>query len=240
MKLSLVLLTYNEIDGLEALWHRIPLHACDEVFAVDGGSTDGTIEFFEKRGITVHGQTVKGRGEAFRIAFRKATGDALVLFSPDGNEAPEDIPRFREHLEQGNDIVIGTRMARGGHNEEDEQVLKWRKWANNAFTLMANVTWNRPLTTRSYVTDTINGFRAITKKAWGNLSLDGPGYTIEFQSSIRAMKLGLRITEFPTYESGRVAEREGSPSLQTGLAFLKLYVSELTVGTSWRPDWGWR
>mgnify|MGYP000405560002 CR=1 FL=1 len=30
------------IKGLEALWDKIPLDACEEVFAVDGGSTDGT------------------------------------------------------------------------------------------------------------------------------------------------------------------------------------------------------
>ena len=224
MKISLVILTYNEIKGLEALFDQIPRDAVDEIFAVDGGSKDGTVEFFQKKGVTVYGQTVKGRGEAFRVAFEKAQGDALLFFSPDGNEDPKDIPKFKPYLEQGFDIVVGTRMVKGAHNEEDELTFPWRKWANNGFTLMANVTWNR---SGKYVTDTINGFRAITQTAWKKLQLDGPGYTIEFQSSIRAFKLGLKIAEFPTYESGRIDERVGSPSMSTGLAFLKLYFSEL-------------
>ena len=120
-------------------------------------------------------------------------------------------------------MVVGTRMVKGSHNEEDELIFKWRKWANNAFNIMANTTWNRG----RYVTDTINGFRAITKKAWQELALDGPGYTIEYQSSIRCFKLGFKIAEFPTYEASRIDKREGSPSLQTGIAFLKLYVREL-------------
>ena len=71
-----------------------------------------TAEFLRERGITVHGQTVKGRGEAFRVAFQKARGDALLFFSPDGNEDALDIPKFRPFLEQGYDMVVGTRMIK--------------------------------------------------------------------------------------------------------------------------------
>lgn len=227
MKLSLVILTLNEIDGVRAILDRIPFAAVDECFAVDGGSTDGTIEYFKKKGIPCHIQTARGRGEAFRMAFQKSTADAIIFFSPDGNENPDDIPRFRPLLEAGNDLVIGTRMIRGAHNEEDEKLFKWRKWANQAFTLIANLTWNHG----PYVTDTINGYRAITRKAWNELSPDGPGYTIEYQSTIRAFKRRIKISEFPTHESGRIFERTGSPSIPTGLAFVKLYLSEL------RKEW---
>jgi glycosyltransferase involved in cell wall biosynthesis len=231
MKISLVILTYNEIVGLQAVFDRIPQEAVDEIFAVDGGSTDGTVDFLRERGIKVHGQTVQGRGEAFRVAFQKARGDALLFFSPDGNEDPLDIPKFRPFLEQGYDMVVGTRMVKGAHNEEDDLFFKWRKWANNIFNLMANLTWNRT----GFVTDTINGFRAITKSAWKIMALDGPGYTIEYQSSIRCFKKGLKIAEFPTREDARIDGREGSPSTKTGLEFLKLYLRELKVGRDWEP-----
>jgi glycosyltransferase involved in cell wall biosynthesis len=226
MKVSLVFLTFNEIVGLKALFDKIPFDSVAEVFAVDGGSTDGTVEFFKEKGITVYGQSIRGRGEAFRIAFEKAKHEALILYSPDGNEDPNDIPKFAPLLERGYDIVIGTRMVKGARNEEDDQLFKWRKWANNGFTIMANVTWNRG----TYVTDTINGFRAISKKAWKELSPDGSGYTIEFQSSIRAFKKGLKIAEFPTHESNRIDNRVGSPSIGTGIAFVRVYFSELFLG----------
>jgi glycosyltransferase involved in cell wall biosynthesis len=234
MKISLVFLTLNEIVGLQKNFEQVPLESVDEVLVIDGASTDGTVEFFQERKIPVHIQEIKGRGEAFRLAFRKATGDALIFFSPDGNEDPTDIPKFKPFLMKGYDLVIATRMVKEAHNEEDDQFFKWRKWANNAFTLIANLTWNRNV----FITDTINGYRAITRQAWQELALDGPGYTIEYQSSIRAFKRELKITEFPTYEAQRIDDCEGSPSIQTGLAFLKLYYSEVKVGKQWSKSAG--
>lgn len=232
MKITLVVLTFNEITGLRQLFDKIPLDSVDEAFAVDGGSTDGTLEFFREKGFPVHVQAVRGRGEAFRLAFQKAKGDALLFFSPDGNEDPADIPKFRPYLEEGYHMVVGTRMVKGAHNEEDIHFLKPRKWANNGFNLMANFVWNRG----PWITDTINGFRAITKDAWRQLALDGPGYTIEYQSSIRAFKLGLRIAEFPTWEDVRIDGREGAPGIKTGIAFVKMFFSELKVGNGWKQE----
>jgi glycosyltransferase involved in cell wall biosynthesis len=229
VRVTLALLVRDEIVGLRALADRIPVHAVDEVLAIDGGSTDGSVEYLRARGIRVVTQGRPGRGEAFALAFREASGDALVFFGPDGNEDPADVPRFRERLEAGADMVIGNRMTDGGVNEEDRRLLRWRKWANRAFGWLANRTWNRGPPIR----DTINGFRAITRSAWERLRPDGPGYVIEYQCSIRAMKLGLRVEEFPTVEGQRLDPRRGSGSVATGLAHLRMYFRELHRGSTW-------
>lgn len=223
MKISLVLLVLDEVDGLRTVLPRIPRNAVDEIIAIDGGSTDGSLELIAAQSIPCYSQRQRGRGAAFIEAFERTTGDALIFFSPDGNEDPDDIPKFRPYLLQGYDMVIGTRMAFGGRNEEDDLVLRWRKWANNLFTLAANTLWNRG----PYVTDTINGYRALTRGAWETLRLDAKGYTVEYQSSIRGFKKGLRIVEFPTYEGARIGNKPGSPSIATGKAFVKLFLREM-------------
>lgn len=223
MRLSLVILTKNEIEGARILIPRLPRAVADEIFCVDGGSTDGTREFLASQNIRVVSQTSPGRGEAFRIARREAAGDALLFFSPDGNEALEDLPRFRPLLEQGADLVIASRMMESSRNEEDERFFRWRKWANKTFNFWANFFWNRG----PYVTDSINGFRAVTLQAFDAMGVDSTGYTIEYQMTIRAMKRGLKIVEFPTAEGRRIGGQSGAKSFPTGVRFLKLLCSEL-------------
>jgi hypothetical protein len=141
MKVALILLVRNERPCLELILPTLPSPGPDAGFdllaAVDGGSTDGSVELLQSRGINVVGQSRRGRGEAFHVAFREIEADAFIFFSPDGNEAVADLPRFRPLLEAGNHLVIASRMMKGAVNEEDGQVLKLRKWANNAFNLTA-------------------------------------------------------------------------------------------------------
>jgi glycosyltransferase involved in cell wall biosynthesis len=220
-KTTLIILTRNEIEGVKEIVPRIPLDAVDEVIAVDYKSTDGTVAFFEQHKIKVIKQQKKGRGEAFRLASEQAKNSNLLFFSPDGNEDPQDIPKIVSKLNEGYDMVIASRFMKGAHNEEDDQMIKLRKWANQGFTLLANLFWHGRLT------DSINGYRIITKKAFESLKLDGEGFVIEYQMSIRALKLKLRISEIPTYESSRIAGESGSWAVPTGIQFVIQLFKEL-------------
>ena len=228
MKSSLIILTLNEIEGVRTLYDRIPFDAVDECFVVDGGSIDGTVEFFRERGIKVVPQEIKGRGEAFRIAVKRAEGDHLIFFSPDGNEDPGDIPKLLELLAMGYDIAIASRFLSGSQNEEDDLRFPWRAWANRAFTFIANIIWN---TNRNYITDSINGYRAIKKEAFNKLNISTPGFVIEYQMSIRAMKLGLKVVEIPTVEGQRIGGVSTAKSIPTGLLFLRFLLKEIMNGS---------
>lgn len=221
---SLVILTLNEIDGLRHVFPKLPLHAVDEVLAVDGGSTDGTLEFFRAHGVRALRQARRGRGEAFRLAVREARYDDLVFFSPDGNEDPDDIPRLAAGLAAGHDMVIASRFLPGARSEDDG---KWmftnRRWGNVSFTWLANRLWRGPRP----ITDTINGYRAITRAAFARLAPDAEGYAIEFQISIRALRLGLRVLEIPTREGNRVGKGVSKlNAFPVGVQFLRLILRE--------------
>ncbi|MDA8791730.1 glycosyltransferase family 2 protein [Bacteriovoracaceae bacterium] len=228
MKTALCLLTLNEIECLNLLFDKIPKPGPDAgfdgIYAIDGGSTDGTIEFFKERNIPIIGQSKKGRGQAFQNAFNEIDAEAFIFFSPDGNEEIEDIKKFKPLLKEGADIVIASRMCQGAVNEEDQDLLKWRKWANNAFNIFANLFFRKK---GPFITDSINGFRAITKNASETLKLDAPDYTIEYQMTIRGFKHQLNIVEFPTHEGQRLAGDTGAPSIPTGIRFIKRFFREL-------------
>ena len=230
MTFGLVLLTFNEIEGIRKLWECIPKTDFDEFFAVDGGSTDGTLDFFTNNNVKVVGQSKKGRGEAFRIAFKNSKSDVLIFFSPDGNENPEDILNIKNEFKKDKktDIVIASRMIKGARNEEDDKIFRWRKWANNWFNFLANLLFNKNFFT-NYITDSINGFRGIRRDSFNKLSLDALGFTIEYQSTIRAFKKKMKIVEIPTIEGQRIGGESYAKSIPTGIKFIKCLVKEIFV-----------
>jgi len=229
MKIALCLLTRNELECLKVIFPQIPPAGpeagYDEVYAIDGGSTDGTLDFFKEHDVPVISQSKKGRGQAFQNAFDEIEADAYIFFSPDGNEDVKDLPKFRGHLSDGANVVIASRMMKESWNEEDDLIFKWRKWANNAFNFFANIFFRR--SSSIFITDTINGYRAITKEAANLLALDADDYTIEYQMSMRALANNLRIDEFATIEGERVAGETGAPSIPTGIRFIKRFFTEL-------------
>ena len=136
---SIIILTRNEIDGVRVVLDQLPRVSHAEVFAVDYDSKDGTVEYLKRHHIRVVKQSRKGRGEAFRIGTTRAKGKYLLFFSPDGNEDPRDIPTLVKLLKNGNDLVIASRFMKGSRNEEDDQMLKFRAWANRGFTFFVHL-----------------------------------------------------------------------------------------------------
>ena len=218
---SIIILTRNEIAGVRRLITSIPVNKVTECFAVDYNSTDGTVEFFRDHHIRVIRQKKPGRGEAFRIGAAAAKGDYLIFFSPDGNEDPADITKLLKLLDLGFDMAVASRFMNGSMNEEDTQRLKPRAWANRAFTFCANVIF------AGHVTDSINGYRAITKDAFSRLRLDADGFAIEYQMTIRALKLHMRIADIPTHESPRIGGQSTAIAIPTGLLVLRVLLREI-------------
>lgn len=223
VRTTLVILTRNEISGVKEILKKIPTKSVDEVFAVDYKSTDGTVEFLEKNHIKVVKQSKPGRGNAFRIAVKKAKGESIIFFSPDGNEDPKDITTLVKKIGEF-DMVIASRFMKGSRNEEDDQFIKFRKWANQTFSFFVKIFWG------GNVTDTINGYRIIKKDFFKRLKLDEEGFAIEFQMTIRTLKLGGKIYEIPTKEGNRIGGMSTASSIPTGLKFVRLLINELLIG----------
>jgi glycosyltransferase involved in cell wall biosynthesis len=220
---ALVLLTLDEIDGLRALWPRIPVAEFREVFAVDGGSRDGTVEFLRERGIPVVTQPVRGRGVAFRCAAEASHAERLVFFSPDGNEDPDDIARLDDLLVAGADLAIARRFGPGAVNEEDGEALRLRARVNDALSRLANGLFHAG----PRVYDTINGFRALRRTALLDLATTVKRFPIEFQITIRAMQRGWTIAELPTKEGARIGGERKAASWPVGMDHLKVFATEL-------------
>ena len=59
LKISLCLIVLNEINGCRYDIPLLPKKNFDEIFAIDGGSSDGTAEYLETQNIKVYKQKKK-------------------------------------------------------------------------------------------------------------------------------------------------------------------------------------
>ena len=219
---TLVLLVLNEIDGLRETFDDLPIADFARTLAVDGGSTDGSREFLTERGVPILDQSIAGRGVAFRVALEATDTARLVFFSPDGNEDTADIVRLDDLVKDGADLAIASRFARGAINEEQDWARP-RARVNKALTWLANQLFHDG----EYVTDTINGFRALPRHRLEELATTVKRFPIEYQISIRAMCRGWRIEEIATHEGQRSGGESKALSWPVGKDHIKVLLTEL-------------
>ena len=92
MKTTLILPTLNELGGMKEIMPKIKKEWYDQLIIVDGGSTDGTIEYAKENGYDIYVQKGRGLRQGLREMWGMIEGDVVITFSPDGNSISELIP----------------------------------------------------------------------------------------------------------------------------------------------------
>lgn len=223
MRISLCLLTWNEIEGCRIDVPYLPLDLFSEVFALDGGSTDGTVEFLRDTGVTVVPQRVRSYNAAYREAIEHYTGDAIVFYHPKGTVAEGTLPLMVDALKAGNDLVIASRMLPSSRNEEDDRVIRHRKWFGVGLAQAASLRWKRGGGTR--VSDPLHGYRGCSRRFTSSLTLQPTGVTADLEMVRHAYLTGARIAEVPVSESKRVQGGTHFPALSTGRHLMRYLLS---------------
>ena len=163
LRLTLCLLTLNELEGCRHDVPKLPLDGFDEVFAIDGGSTDGTVEYLTELGLSVFQQDLKGYNGSYISAFRRCSTDGLVMYHPKGSIDPAVLRKFRGYFEQGYELVLASWLVAGAVNEEDSRLFRPRKWFVYALALTAALLWKRD---RGMILDVLHGCRGMRRDAF--------------------------------------------------------------------------
>ena len=94
-KITLVIPTLNEIDGLKLMIPRIDQSLFDEILVIDAKSTDGTVEYIQTiKNINLITQQSVGLTGAMIEAINIVKTDYVIEFSPDNNCTPEELPEI--------------------------------------------------------------------------------------------------------------------------------------------------
>ena len=216
MKFSLVILALNEIEGMKVVLPRIDKEWVHEVIVVDGGSTDGSIEFAESLGFKVLRQKTKGIIAGLKEGLEGATGDAVITFTPDNNMIPEKIPELIAKMEEGYDMVIVSRYLEGAKSHDDTLVTAF---GNRLFTFLVNVLFG------AHYTDVLGFYRAYRKSLIQELGIEIQ-LSIDTQLCIRCAKKEVRVAEIPGDEPSRIGGKSSRGIIKNGLIELFTIIEE--------------
>jgi glycosyltransferase involved in cell wall biosynthesis len=218
-------MVWNELEGCKADLPKLPMNAFDEVYAIDGGSTDGTVEYLTGQGISVFRQPEKGLNAAYIYAVEKSSCDAIVVFFPKGTIEPSSVLQFRPLLESGYELIIASRNVQGGKNEEDDHFLKPRKWAVLALAHLASLLWRRE---GCPIQDVLHGYKGFTISSFRKINPLDFGLSIDIEMVISSYKLRIKRAEIPIIEKARSFGSSHFKMIPTGLKLLKYLWHECT------------
>jgi len=209
VRILVIVPTYNEAENIERMLGRIRASLPDAgILVVDDGSPDGTADLVEERAAglgdvhVMRRQQKSGLGSAYRAGFAWGLEhgyQACVEMDADFSHDPDALPDLVAPLEQGHELVIGSRYVAGGSIPNWSWHRHLLSWGGNRYaSAMLGLG----------VADSTAGFRAYASSVLQRLDLDrirAEGYGFQIEMTYEAKRAGASIVEVPIRFVDRVA-----------------------------------
>jgi hypothetical protein len=192
----------NAKQALEWIEERYGL--AGEIVVADNGSTDGSQALARQLGARVVDVPVRGYGAALIGGCEGAFGRYLLMGDADGSYDFTDGVAMIGQLMDGAGLCMGSRFQ--GGIAPGAMPWKNRYIGNPALTGILNLFF------RAGIDDAHCGLRAITKDAFDELGLSGPGMEFASEMIVKASLKKIRIDQAPATLS--VDLRERAPHLR--------------------------
>jgi dolichol-phosphate mannosyltransferase len=216
VRILTIIPTYNELDSLPRTLGRLRAAVpASDVLVADDNSPDGTgaladrIAAEDPQVHVMHRRGKEGLGAAYIAGFRWALErdyDVIVEMDADGSHQPEQLPALLSAVEDGADLVIGSRWVRGG------SVVNWpfyRQLISRTGSTYARLMLGLGLR------DITAGYRAFRRTTLEKLdfdSIESKGYGFQVDLAWRVARMGLSVVEVPV----TFVERELGSSKMSG------------------------
>lgn len=188
MKIIAIIPAFNEAQTIADVLIRTRSFV-DAMIVVNDGSSDRTVEIARAQGAIVVSHMInRGLGAAIGTGFelaQKLGADAVVTLDADGQHDPSHIPDFVRAIEQGADVVIGSRMMQ-------RTGMPWyRQFANMLGNLVTFFLFG------AWVSDSQSGFRGFTRKALSLIEIRTNRMEVSSELIAEAKRHTLPLVEVP-------------------------------------------
>ena len=199
MNATICLPTYNEAENLERML-RTHGGSGARVHVIDDNSPDGTGELADRLAAelpyvdVLHREHKQGLGPAYVAGFHRALADGaeLVLeMDCDFSHDPADVSRLIAAVEDGADLVLGSRYVEGGRIGD---------WGRGRRFVSAGGSWYARSLLGVPVRDLTGGFKCYRRAVLEAIDLDAihaRGYAFQIETTYRALRKGFSVVEVP-------------------------------------------
>ena len=198
-KYTLGICGFNEGEKLKTVVERFNDYSLYDTLIVDDGSTDGSFEKLPRNEHVLVIRNAENRGAGYGVRqllcqAKKQGYEAIIFVSGNNKDRPEDVGKFVKALEEGYDLIQGSRYLPGGG------FAKMPLYRTLATRFVHP--WLFSLITGKWITDSTNGFRAVRLSILDDKRLDLnqdwlDRYELEPYLFYKVITLGYRVKEVP-------------------------------------------
>ena len=217
----------NEKGNIEQVMTRTPSFGTHQEFIfVEGFSNDGTYEEVERiigkypqRDIKLFKQPGKGKGDAVRFGFGKASGDILMILDADLTVAPEELPKFYEAIKANTaEFINGSRLV---YPLEKEAMRFLNLVANKFFGVFFSWLLGQRFK------DTLCGTKVLFRRHYEEIAVNRSYFGDfdpfgDFDLIFGATKLNLKVMDLPIHYKERTYGTTQIQRFRHGLLLLRM------------------
>jgi glycosyltransferase involved in cell wall biosynthesis len=192
----IVIPALNEVSTIGQVLDEIPLGELrrmgyePRILVVDNGSSDGTRHIALEKGAEVIDEPRRGKGMAMRSAFRYVSADFVFMLDGDATYPPSHIPGMLHVLEDGRDVVIGSRLA---GTRAPGSISRLNVIGNHLLTWLARTLYGVK------TSDLCTGYWGFRGEALSKLQLSAQGFNLEAEFFAEVARNRLRLGELPIH-----------------------------------------
>jgi dolichol-phosphate mannosyltransferase len=237
-KAVIILPTYNERDNISTIIDILVTKVFPDIhnyqmsiLVADDMSPDGTADVVKKlmrtnKQIALLSGKKEGLGAAYvrgmSYAIEKMGANVVFEMDSDMQHDPYKIPLFLQKIDEGYDMVIGTRYSDGGSIPQSWALMR-KLMSVNANLLMRVITW------RWNIHDWTGGYRAITKEVFlkeKDHIRPYHGYTFQLAFLYKTLRDGYRVAEVPFHFGERTTGESKIASVEYIIQALQYVIQE--------------